>query len=72
MERVEDELLIEIAKLRMEIARMRRTLERLAVVFDTAGKMIRLEEAVQPPWLDPTDPARDKIDRRRTGWKKRL
>jgi hypothetical protein len=52
---MEEELRLEIAKLRLEVARQRRALDRLALMFEACAKIMRLEELADPvPPRDPT------------------
>jgi hypothetical protein len=48
------DLRAQVETLTVEVNRMRRQLDRLAVAFKTFGQVMALEE-VDPPWRDPTN-----------------
>jgi hypothetical protein len=50
---LEADLRAQVETLTVEVNRMRRQLDRLAVAFELFGQVMALEET-DPPWLDPT------------------
>jgi hypothetical protein len=48
------DLRTQVETLTVDVNRMRRQLDRLAVAFQTFGRIMALEET-DPPWRDPTN-----------------